>query len=95
MRVVWSKSAIDNLTEIWQYIDQDKPEAARRLAKRILFFVQRLASHPYLGRAGREPDTRELIIGGTPYVVAYQIEKTRLVILAVLHSSRERATQNE
>ena len=90
MRIVWSETAITNLVEIRDYIAQDKPEAARKLAQRILECAERLARHPYLGRAGREPETRELIIGGTPYIVCYRVHKERLAILAVLHSAQER-----
>ena len=90
MRIIWSETAVANLAEIREYIEKDKPEAARRLARRILVSAERLAVHPYLGHAGREPDSRELIIGGTPYVVSYQVQKGRLLILAVLHSSRRK-----
>ena len=82
--------AISNLAEIKQYIEQDKPEAAHRTAQRILFSVERLATHPYLGHPGREPGTRELGVAGMPYIIAYTIHKARLVILAVLHTSRLR-----
>ena len=91
MRIVWSATAIANLVEIRQYIEQDKPEAARRLAKRILQSVDRLAKHPHLGRPGREPETRELIVAGTPYIISYQVHRGRLAILAVLHAAQDRS----
>lgn len=90
MRVIWSETAIANLIEIRQYIEKDQPAAARRLAQRILACVKRLAEHPHLGRPGREPDTRELIVGGTPYIIPYRIHRDRLAVLAVLHASQER-----
>jgi toxin ParE1/3/4 len=90
MRIVWSETAIANLVEIRKYIEQDKPVAARRLAQRILDSVERLAEHPHLGHPGREPETRELIVAGTPYIIAYQIYRSRLCILAVLHAAQSR-----
>jgi toxin ParE1/3/4 len=90
MRVVWTETAIANLIEIREYIAQDKPKAARRLAQRIRSYAARLSTHPHLGRAGREPETRELIVGGTPYIICYQVHKERLAILAVIHGARER-----
>lgn len=41
------------------------------------------------GRTGRVSDTRELVIAGTPYVVAYRItHQSEVQILAVLHGKR-------
>jgi toxin ParE1/3/4 len=33
--------------------------------------------------------TRELVISGTPFLIAYRIEKKEVRILAVLHTARE------
>jgi toxin ParE1/3/4 len=51
--------------------------------------TQLLARHPMAGREGRVAGTRELVISGTPFVVAYRIEKNEVRILAVLHAARE------
>jgi len=90
MRIIWSEMAISNLIEIRRFIEHDKPEAARRLAQRILASVERLAEHPHLGRPGREPGTRELIVAGTPYIIPYRVQRGRLSILAVLHAAQNR-----
>jgi toxin ParE1/3/4 len=91
MQIVWTATAIANLVELREYIAQDKPSAARRLAHRILSGVQQLGEHPYLGHPGREPETRELIVAGTPYIIAYRIHRDRMAILAVLHAACERS----
>ncbi len=65
----------------------DKPEAAARLATRIVAVVEALSKHPYLGRAGTEPGIRELVIGGTPYIVAYRIEGERVIISTIWHGA--------
>jgi len=41
------------------------------------------------GRDGRVLGTRELVISGTPFLIAYRIEKKEVRILAVLHAARE------
>ena len=91
MRIVWSQTATSNLVEIRNYIEQDKPAAARRLADPILRSVERLAEHPHLGHPGREPETRELIVAGTPYIIAYRIYLGSLSILAVLYAAQDRS----
>jgi plasmid stabilization system protein ParE len=73
VEVVWSVLALSRLQEIRAFVGQDKPEAAARLATRIVAVVENLREHPYLGRAGAEAGSRELVIGGTPYVVLYRV----------------------
>jgi len=91
MRIVWSDTAVANLIGIRQYIERDNPEAARRLAHRIISAVERLAVHTHLGHPGREPGTRELIVAGTPYIIPYRVRQNQLSILAILHAAQDRA----
>ncbi len=41
-----------------------------------------------IGRPGRRPNTRELIISGTPHIVAYRLKGRETQILRVLHGAR-------
>jgi toxin ParE1/3/4 len=53
---------------------------------RILIAASGLIVFPESGRPGRLPGTRELIVGRTPYLVAYRIEGDTVEILRVIHS---------
>ena len=64
VEILWSPLARARLREIRAYVATDKPEAAERLATRIVAVVEALRNHPQLGRAGAEPGIRELVIGG-------------------------------
>lgn len=44
---------------------------------------------PGLGRAGRVPETRELVIPDTPYLVPYTVRADVVEIHAVLHGARK------
>ena len=70
------------------YIARDNPTAARQTIDRIRDAVAHLAVHPAMGRVGRRNGTRELVIAGTPKIVAYRVRKGSVRILAVLHSSQ-------
>ncbi len=89
MQVVWSRRALDHLEVIQDYIAQDSPAAAYKLAltvhERVLAL---LPNHPLIGRSGRVAGTRELVIPGTAYIVVYEVSE-RINILAVLHGARE------
>ena len=61
---------------------------SRRLVEQIEEGMLQLFRHPNLGRAGRVPGTRELVIAGTPFLVVYRLEADRAVVLTVLHGAR-------
>jgi toxin ParE1/3/4 len=85
MKIQWSSTAVADLESIREYIANDSPAAARRVAKRIKEAVNRLSNFPLSGRAGRVPGTRELVIPGTSYIAAYTIQGNEVLIAAVLH----------
>lgn len=87
MRIHWTQGARQNLNQIEEYIAQDNPHAAMDTVFRIIKSVETLADHPTMGKIGRIFDTRELIIGGTPFIVPYRVKAGHLEILRVLHSA--------
>jgi len=87
MRLRWHHLALEDLQHLRAYIARDHPRAAATVAQRILEAVERLPEHPAMGRPGRVPDTRELVIAGTPYIVPYRVMGDTLVILRVLHGA--------
>jgi toxin ParE1/3/4 len=88
VEIVWSALARARLREIRAYVARDKPEAAERLALRIVALLEALRNQPYLGRVGAEPGIRELVIGGTPYIVLYRVDGQRVVISTIWHGSQ-------
>jgi toxin ParE1/3/4 len=55
----------------------------------ILDTVGLLDRTPSMGRPGRVPGTRELVIAGTPYIVAYRAKRRSIEILRVLHGAQK------
>ena len=90
MEIVWSRLARARLVEIRAYVARDKPDAAARLATRIVAVVEALRNHPNLGRAGAQAGIRELVIGGTPYVVLYSVKKSHITISTIWHGAQSR-----
>ena len=89
MRVDWSEPAINDLASLRAYIAQDNMAAADRQVDRILVAVAGLVRFPESGRPGRRPGTRELVVGRTPYLVAYRLKGDMIEVLRVLHSRRQ------
>jgi addiction module RelE/StbE family toxin len=87
--IVWTEQAARQLDQAQEYVALSNSEqVAIRIAVRIAASVQQLATFPLLGRTGRVPGTRELVIPGTPFIVAYTVENDRIVILALYHGAQ-------
>ena len=90
MRVLWLDRAKADLEEVFDFMFEDDPGAAWRVYDAVRDRVGLLADQPSLGRPGRVAGTRELVLAGTPYVVAYRVDSRTdtVVILRVLHGAR-------
>ncbi|MGV8125443.1 MAG: type II toxin-antitoxin system RelE/ParE family toxin [Candidatus Xenobiia bacterium LiM19] len=88
MQIVWTEAASQDLESIAAYIGADKPRAAALQVLRIIDAVESfLEQNPGTGRSGRVLNTRELVIPGTKYIVAYRVRHRSLQILRVLHGA--------
>ena len=88
MRVRWLRTALRNLDDEASYIAADDSAAARLVVKRVFTAVAMLAKQPGLGRPGRVPGTRELIVAKTRYIVPYRVQGETVEVLRVFHTSR-------
>jgi plasmid stabilization system protein ParE len=68
VKLVWTEPARQDLREIFTYIAEENPNAARRLLAEIKERAILLQDNPQIGRAGRVDGTRELVITGTQYI---------------------------
>jgi len=86
--VIWRELALDSLDTILAFIVVRNEFAAFRLQNEIEQSTLSLADYPYLGRTGRVPGTRELVINAN-YVVVYEVTLASVDILDVLHTRQE------
>ena len=89
MRIRWTTPAREQLVSAYEYIAVDDRAAAARTADQIWETTQLLVRHPMAGREGRVAGTRELVVRGTPFIVAYRVQKTEIWVLAVMHAARK------
>ncbi len=88
MKVIWFKSAVLDLISVKDYITQDNPQAAQQVVQRINDKVSLLSEQPGIGRPGRVPNTKELLVDRTPFILPYRVRDNKIEILRVLHTSR-------
>lgn len=88
MKVRWTMPAVDQLENIFNYISEGNPATAGRMVLRIRDTIRRVARMPHGGRIGRVEGTREIVVPGTSYLVAYRIVENTIHVLAVFHGAR-------
>lgn len=87
--IVWKPHAIGDLQALQRYIAADNPMAASAVSRRIRDAATSLGPFPWRGRAGRVNGSRELVVSGTPYLIAYMVEGEDVIILRVIHGSQD------
>ena len=91
MKVKWLRKALRNLDQEADHIAEDDPAAARLVVQRIHHAVTQLTDNPALGHPGRVPDTRELVVPNTRYIIPYRVRPrlNQIEILRIFHTSRK------
>lgn len=85
------KIAEEDFTEIIKFIAEDNPTAAESIASKIEKNLELLSDNPYLGRAPRDEEIRNLgyrYIIVENYIIFYTIEKRTILIHRILHGAR-------
>jgi plasmid stabilization system protein ParE len=81
--------AAQDITDIWEFIADDNPLAARRVREDILETIRKLITFPRQGH--QRPDLTLLPLRFQrvrDYLIAYAPDEKPLVVLAVLHGRR-------
>lgn len=88
MNVRWLRRALLDLHRIHDYLSNENPAAASDVIDRIWTSTETLHDHPKAGRPGRVDGTRELVISGIPYIIAYREDGDEVHVLAVFHDAQ-------
>jgi toxin ParE1/3/4 len=89
MKVVWSTTALTQLTALYEYIANDSPRYALRMVDRLTSRSKQIARFPGSGQIVPEytdSTLREVIEG--PYRIIYHIEPSRVIMVSVVHGSQ-------
>jgi len=87
MLVKWTKTALASVDEIAGFIAKDNPTRATSFVLELQAAVTKLQAHPGIGRAGRVPGTRELVLHKN-YIAIYRVRGGDIEILRLHHSAR-------
>ena len=87
MLIKWIKSALASVDDIAGFIAKDNPTRATSFMLELQAAVTKLQAHPGMGRAGRVPGTRELVLHKN-YIAIYRVRGDDVEILRLHHASR-------
>lgn len=88
MKIRWSKTGVRTRFAQLDYIARESTAAAIRLDEEIERQIDLLLDHPLMGRSGRVPGTREMVISRTPFIAIYKVTRTHIEVLRVLHGAQ-------
>ncbi len=89
MRARYSKLALNELDDIFDYIAKNNPASAELVQRRVRSVVEHIARHPKGAQQVQErPGVRRVPLVRYPYVIYYTVEKNEVVILRIIHGAR-------
>jgi plasmid stabilization system protein ParE len=71
------------------FLSQQNQRSADALASRIEAAILGLEDLPNRGRHGAIPNTREVVIRQTPYVLVYLVRRDEVIVLRIRHTSQD------
>ena len=87
MLIRWTRAALASIDEIAGFIAKDNPTRATSFVLELQAAVTKLQAHPSMGRAGRVPGTRELVLHKN-YIAIYRVRGDDVEILRLHHAAR-------
>jgi addiction module RelE/StbE family toxin len=87
MSIKWTRAALASVDEIAGFIAKDNPTRATTFVLELQAAVTQLQAHPGMGRAGRVPGTRELVMHKN-YIAIYRVRGENVEILRLHHPAQ-------
>ncbi|MFI8644178.1 type II toxin-antitoxin system RelE/ParE family toxin [Pseudomonas iridis] len=87
MKIIWTKNAVQDREDIWDYLHAENPKAALEMDRRFTEAASRISQNPKIGPPGIISGTRE-IIPHSSYRLVYQLDPDVIWIMALVHTAR-------
>jgi addiction module RelE/StbE family toxin len=97
VKIVYTRKALAQIDEIYNYIEARNPAAALKVKARIKRSIDRLTYRPYLARPSDRPGVRVLTVTRYPYIVLYSVDEAtqQVRILRVRHTAQDPAHHHD
>ncbi|MHB1322565.1 MAG: type II toxin-antitoxin system RelE/ParE family toxin [Acidithiobacillus ferrivorans] len=87
--VKFVRKALCDLDDEAAYIATYSPQAAQQFMAAVHQSTGMLCAYPAMGRPGRVPGTRELVMTDHPYILPYRVRDDAVEIVRVFHSRQK------
>lgn len=84
----YTPTARHDIARILGYLGEQSPHARETIKAELLSVFDLLRNFPLAGTATTRAGLRRRVVVPSPYVVFYQVNGSRLVIVAVRHTAR-------
>jgi len=88
MVVEWTKTALESLKSIAEYISKNDEHQAKNFIQQLHAKIKKLEAFPNLGKGGRVFGTRELSVHKN-YLVIYRLKDGKLQIIRIHHTKQK------
>jgi toxin ParE1/3/4 len=91
MRLRYTTDALSHLEAINDFLSEQNPAAARRIAADVRMAAQRLCEFPHMGRASDVTGTRQWVVRRSPYLIVYQVDEMHdeIVVIGIFHGAQD------
>jgi len=92
----YTRRALEDISEIANFIRTENPQAAERVRAAILDSLKLLTRFPRIGRVTTVSGVRKLVTRKYRYLVYYKLDNDaeEIVLLTVQHPARKRDIEN-
>ena len=90
MRVRFTKTALSELIDIYTYVEQHNPAAARAVTERIEHIVDRIGEFPDMARAVDDSGVRVFPTPPFPFLIFYTASRGEVIIRNIRYAGRRR-----
>lgn len=88
MTIEWLPTAEGDFYGQFAHIAEHNPVAAVEAGDRIMQHIDHLNGNPAMGKPGRQPGTRELVVPHSPWIVVYRVKSDIVQIIRILHGAQ-------
>jgi plasmid stabilization system protein ParE len=88
MKVQYRERALDDIEQIFTYLEERSPAGARKVVAAIHAAITNVGDAPLSGRGTSDPAVRVNIVGRYQYKIFYSVGTDEIEILHVRHGAR-------